>query len=95
MYATGNMALAATPKQLGALAVAMELGFTAAPPRPQGELQPEYGIKARVGQYVRPYTRAVVLDTSRRVSKGARRRYERDNGTEGALDYSAFINSKR
>lgn len=82
-------------KQRSALSVAMELGFQPAPRRPEGEAQPECGIKARVGQYVRSYKHVVTMDTTRRVSKGALRRYERENDTERVLDYSAFINAHR
>ena len=54
-----------------------------------------YGRRALVGQYTRPYTRAVELDTVTRISKGRKRRHEHHNETKGQLDYSEAINARR
>ena len=54
----------------------------------------KYGIKAIVGQYTKRYAREGHLPPGR-VSKGAQKRYDRDHGTEGVLDLSAVINSRR
>jgi len=80
-------------KQLPATAVAYVAGFVLQRAMP-GQPEPQYGIKARVGQYVRPYTRSVELGAGR-VSKGRRRRHEHDHGTTGLLDYSAKLNANR
>ena len=70
------------------------MGFI--PPKPiEGHPTASYGRRALVGQYTRPYTRVVELDTVARVSKGRKRRHERHNGTKGQLDYSEAINARR
>ena len=80
-------------KALPAPAIASVMGFI--PSKPLGAApKPHYGRKALPGQYVRSYKRDVALGAGR-VSKGARRRYERDRGTEGNLDYSGVINARR
>ena len=80
-------------KALPATAIAYVMGFVAPRVMP-GQSEPKRGIKAAVGQYVRPYVRSVESGPGR-VSKGRKRRHERDNGTEGLLDYSGTINARR
>ena len=60
----------------------------------EGEKTPHYGRKALAGQYVKGYTREGHL-TPGRVSKGCRKRYDRDHGTEGMLDCAEYINANR
>lgn len=59
-----------------------------------GQPERHYGRKALPGQYTRSYMRAGHL-TPGRVSKGCRKRYDRDHGTEGKLDLSESINARR
>ena len=80
-------------KALTASAVAYLMGFEPPAKSPDGKLI-RYGRKAMAGQYVKPYTREGHVPPVR-FSKGARKRYERNHGTEGVLDYSAAINAKR
>jgi len=80
-------------KALPATAVAYVAGFVLQRAMP-GQPEPHYGITARVGQYVRPYTRSIELGPGR-ISKGRRRRHECDHGTKGVLDYSAKLNANR
>jgi len=82
-------------KQLPARAVADTLGFPPLPKPMPGQPEPRIGRKALVGQYVRPYKRTVDLSAPGRISKGRQRRHAREDGTEGRLDYSAFINAHR
>ena len=77
-------------KALTAPEVAYLMGF-----EPSADKDVHYGRKALVGQYTKRYTRAGHLPATGRISKGAQRRYDRDNGTEGVLDYSAVINARR
>lgn len=95
-------------KALTASAVAYLMGFEPPAKSPDGKLI-RYGRKAMVGQYTKPYVRvghlpagAVIVDDRvdkhppvGRVSKGARKRYVKNHGTEGVLDYSAVINARR
>ena len=70
------------------------MGFI--PPKPiEGQPTVSYGRRALLGQYTRPYTRVVELDTTKRVSKGRKGRHERENETKGRLDYSEAINARR
>jgi len=80
--------------KLPAATVAHLMDFT--PPRalPDMPPPPPHGIKALPGQYVKPYKRVGHLPP-RRVSKGARRRYEAEHDTEGLRDFSAVINARR
>ena len=80
-------------KRLAAPEVVYMMGLTP-PAKTADDKDIKYGIKAMVGQYTKPYKREGFLRTGR-VSKGARARYERDNGTEGVLDLSAVINARR
>jgi hypothetical protein len=70
------------------------MGFL--PPRqmPGHPEPPKYGTKALVGQFVKRYTRAGHLPPGR-VSKGARKRYDHEHGTEGRQDFSEVINARR
>jgi len=81
-------------KALTASAVAYVTGFLVPTKTPDGK-EIRYGRKALVGQYTRPYVRVVELPEGVRISKGHRKRYERDNGTEGRLDHSGSINARR
>ena len=81
----------AKPKALTAPAIAYIMGFTVPIKTPDGK-DICYGRKALVGQYTKPYVRAVLLEGTR-ISNGRRKRYEHDNGTEGRLDYSGVINA--
>ena len=80
-------------KTLTASAVVYLMGFEPPAKSPDGKLI-RYGRKAMVGQYAKPYAREGHVPPGR-VSKGARKRYEKNHGTEGVLDYSAAINAKR
>ena len=58
--------------------------------------KPRYGRRALVGQYTKRLVLSVPLpETGRRISKGARARAERDNGTEVVRDFSEVINRRR
>jgi len=80
-------------KALPATAVAYAMGFVAPRAMP-GQPEPRCGRTARVGQYVRPYTRQVDLGSGR-ISKGRQKRHEREDGTQGMLDHSGKINASR
>lgn len=77
-----------------AATVAYLVGFT--PPRqmPGQAPLPPYGRKALFGQYVKPYKGTGHLPPGR-ISKGARKRYDRDNDREGLRDFSVSINARR
>jgi len=81
-------------KALAAPEVAYMMGLTPSSKTPDGQAI-KYGRRALVGQYTRPYKRAVETPVVKRISKGARLRAERGNGTTGTLDLSAIINAKR
>ena len=91
---TGGIGLRAVQnKRLTAPQVAYMMGLI--PPSKTADGKDiRYGCKASVGQYTKPYTREGYLPPGR-VSKGARKRYERDKGSAGTLDLSAVINARR
>jgi hypothetical protein len=78
-----------------AFVVDMEGGFVKHTAPDPTQPQPHYGRKALVGQYTKRVVLVAPLDESRRISKGARARAERDHGTEVVRDFSESINSRR
>lgn len=78
--------------KLPAYAIADAMGLI--PPPIPGQPPRHYGIRAVLGQYVKPYTREGHL-TPGRVSKGCQKRYDRDHGTEARLDLFESINARR
>ena len=70
------------------------MGLTPPAKAPDGK-DIKYGRRALVGQYTRSYKRVVECPAGKRISKGAQARIARDNGTDGVLDLSAAINSRR
>lgn len=80
-------------KKLAAPEVAYMMGLTPAAQTAEGK-DIKYGIKALVGQYTKPYKRDGWLPPGK-VSKGARKRHEKEHGTEGVLDLSEVINARR
>ena len=81
-------------KALSALDIAYVTGFVMPTKTTDGN-DIRYGRKAIVGQYTKPYTRVVEQPEGTRISKGRRKRYIRDHGTEGRLDYAAVINARQ
>lgn len=78
--------------KLPAFVIAEAMGLVSA--AIEGQPERHYGRKALPGQYTRSYLRAGHL-TPGRVSKGCRKRYDRDHGTEARLDLSESINARR
>lgn len=88
--------------------LAERAGFTLQKPMHEHQ-KIHYGNKALPGQYVRSYTRHGYLPDGAvvengvvvkhpavgRVSKGALKRYLRDHGSEGKLDFAESINARR
>lgn len=80
-------------KALAASEVVYVMGLMPPAKTPDGR-DIRYGRQAVVGQYTKPYARQGHTPPGR-VSKGARARFERDEGSQGMLDLSAVINAKR
>ena len=81
-------------RKLTAAAVVYAMGLAPPAKTPDGK-DIRYGLKAIVGQYVKPYTRTVELREGRRNSKGQVARHKQNHGTEGRLDLSEVINARR
>jgi hypothetical protein len=94
--------------RIPAFLIADRLGFKRQEPMTK-EQKIHYGRKALLGQYVKSYMRqghlpegivvenGAVVDRNAgpRVSRGALKRYNRDHGTEGKLDFAESINARR